>query len=149
MMGGGGWKVFGAVLVVVLGLFGAGYYVLQTYTPPVSATAPLTPEVRQFGLYLHSFESGDAKVRHWIPDSITVNAGDTVILRVTNTDEEESHGFALGALNVSVPSIGPGETATLRFTATRPGIYHYGCTLAACAKDHADQIGQFIVLEGR
>lgn len=148
-MDGGGWRVFGVVFVAVLALLGGGYYVLQVYTPPVSATAPVTPEVRQFGLYLHSFESGGATVRHWIPDAIVVNAGDTVILRVTNTDEEGSHGFALGALNVSVPSIAPGETVTLRFTATRPGIYHYGCTLTACAKDHADQIGQFIVLGGR
>lgn len=148
-MDGGGWRVFGTVFVVVLGLIGAGYYVLQTYTPPVSATAPLTPEVRQFALYLNVFEYGGRTIRHWTPETIVVNAGDTVILRITNTDEEQSHGFALGAINQSVSSIGPGETVTLRFVAGRPGIYHYGCTLVGCAKDHADQVGQFIVLKGR
>ena len=78
-----------------------------------------------------------------------VNAGDTVILRVTNADTEAAHGFSLGALNVSVPAIPPGESVTLRFRATRPGIYHFGCTLVGCATDHAEQTGQFVVLSGR
>lgn len=148
-MDGRGWPVFSAVFLVVLLVLGGGYVVQQVYAPPVSATAPVTPEVRQFGLYLHAFESGEGTVRHWIPSVIVVNAGDTVILRVTNTDEGQSHGFSLGALNVSVAAVPPGDTVTLRFRATRPGIYHYGCTLVGCAKDHGDQIGQFIVLPVR
>ncbi|MDQ7842277.1 MAG: cupredoxin domain-containing protein [Armatimonadota bacterium] len=148
-MNSGGWTIFGAVLLAALLAIGGAYVVFQIYVPPVSATAPVTPEVRQVGLYLHSFEAGERKVHHWIPDVIVVNAGDTVILRVTNTDEEDSHGFGLGALNVAVPTIAPGETVTLRFVAARPGIYHYACTLAGCARDHPDQIGQFVVLPGR
>lgn len=148
-MDGGGWRVFGAVFVVVLGLFGAGYYVLQTYTPPVSATAPVTPEVRQFGVYMQTFEAGKTTVHHWIPATIVVNAGDTVILRITNTDEEQTHGFALGAFNVDLPNIEPGQSVTVRFVAIRPGVYHYGCNRTGCAVDHFAQIGQFIVLEGR
>jgi len=148
-MNGGGWTVFVAVLLAALLVIGGAYVVFQIYVPPASATAPVTPEVRQFGLYLHSFEAGERMVHHWIPDVIAVNVGDTVILRVTNTDDEDAHGFGLGALNITVPVIAPGETVTLRFVATRPGIYHYGCTLAGCARDHPDQIGQFIVLPGR
>lgn len=148
-MSGSGWTVFAAVLVAVLAVVGGSYVVFQVYAPPASATAPVTPEVRQFGVYMQSFEAGGRKVHHWIPDVIAVNAGDTVILRVTNTDDENSHGFALGALNVSIPAIPSGETVTVRFVASRPGIYHYGCTLAGCAKDHADQIGQFVVLPVR
>lgn len=148
-MSGSGWPVFSAVFLVAILLLGGGYMVLQLYAPPASATAPVTPEVRQFALYIHSFESGERTVLHWIPSAIVVNAGDTVILRITNADRETAHGFALGALNVSVPVIPPGESMTVRFRATRPGIYHYGCTLAACAKDHAEQIGQFVVLSGR
>ncbi len=148
-MNGNGWSVFGAVFLVAILLLGGGYAVVQVYAPPASATTPMTPEVRQFALYLHSFEVGERTVRHWIPSAIVVNAGDTVILRITNTASDETHGFSLGALNVSVPSIAPGESVTVRFRATRPGIYHYGCTLAACAKDHAEQTGQFVVLSGR
>jgi len=148
-MSGGGWTVFGAVLLAGVLVLGGAYVVFQVYAPPASATAPVVPEVRQFGVYLHTFEAGDRKVRHWIPDVIAVNAGDTVILRITNTDDENAHGFALGALNVSIPAIPPGETVTVRFTATRAGIYHYGCTLAGCARDHADQVGQFVVLPVR
>lgn len=148
-MKGSGWTVFSGVFLAVLLLLGGGYFMFQIYTPPTSATAPVTPEVRQFGLYLHAFDSAEGKVRHWIPPVIVVNAGDTVILRVTNTDDEDTHGFALGALNVTVPAIPPGKTVTVRFVATRPGIYHYSCMLAGCAKDHMEQTGQLVVLTGR
>ncbi len=148
-MNGNGWPVFGAVFLVAILLLAGGYAVLQVYTPPASATAPVTPEVRQFALYLHVFQTGERSVHHWMPSAIVVTAGDTVILRITNTDGETAHGFSLGALNVSVPTIPPGGSVTVRFRATRPGIYHYGCTLAACAKDHAEQTGQFVVLSGR
>lgn len=148
-MNGSGWPVFSAVFLAVLLLLGAGYFVQQTYLAPASATAPMTPEVRQFVVYLHPLEMAEGMVHHWIPSVIVVNAGDSVILRITNTDEENAHGFALAAFNISIPSIPPGESVTLRFTAKRPGIYHYGCTLVGCAKDHADQIGQFVVLGGR
>ncbi len=144
-----GWPVFGAVFLAAASLLVGAYLVLHTYTPPASATAPLVPEVRQFALYLHAFDSEGHAVHHWIPSTIVVNAGDTVILRVTNTDSQTAHGFSMGALNVSVPAIPPFESVTLRLRATRPGIYQYGCTLAACAADHAEQIGQFVVLSGR
>lgn len=148
-MEGNSWRVFGSVFVAVLALLGGGYYVLQVYTPPVSATAPVTPEVRQFGVYMQTFEAGKTTVHHWIPATIVVNAGDTVILRITNTDEEQTHGFALGAFNVDLPNIEPGQSVTVRFVAARPGVYHYGCSRTGCAVDHFAQIGQFIVLEGR
>jgi len=148
-MNGGGWTVLSAVALIGVLLLAGTYLFIQSYVPPVSATAPVTPEVRQFGLVMHTFEGPEGTVRHWMPSTIVVNVGDSVILRISNTDEEEAHGFALGALNISVPSIGPGETAVVRFRATRPGIYHYGCTLAGCARDHEDQTGQFVVLSGR
>ena len=148
-MGGSGWTVFSAVVLVVGLVLAGGYLVMQSYIPPVSATAPVTPEVRQFGLFLHTIEGPEETVRHWTPATIVVNAGDSVILRVTNTDEDGSHGFSVGALNVSVPSIAPGRTVTVRFRPTRPGIYHYGCTLVGCARDHPDQTGQLVVLSGR
>ncbi len=146
-MNGNGWTII-AVLLGVL-LLGGGYVVFHTYTPPVSATAPVTPEVRQFALRLQTFKVEESAVRRWIPSVIVVNVNDTVILRITNADADSAHGFSLGALNLAVASIPPGQTVTVRFTATRPGIYQYGCNLAGCAADHADQVGQFVVLGGR
>ncbi len=143
-----GWTIVGAVILGVF-LLGGGYMVFHTYTPPASATAPVTPEVRQFRVHLQTFKGGAGVVRHWIPSVIVVNVSDIVILRITNTDADSVHGFSLGALNVTVPSIPPGQTVTVRFEATRPGIYQYGCNVAGCASDHADQVGQFIVLGGR
>lgn len=143
-----GTSILTATFAIVLLALAAGYFVLRTYTPPASAT-PVVPEVRQFTLALHSFKAGEQTMRHWMPASIVVNAGDTVILKVTNGDPDGAHGFALGAFNISASAIGPGQTVIYRFRATRPGVYHYGCNLAGCAPDHADQTGQLVVLGGQ
>ena len=124
----------------------AGYVVLRVARPPVSAAPPVTPEVRQFDLWLHVLEAGEATVRHWVPPTLVVNAGDTVILRLHNGDPEAAHGFVVGAFNLVVPPIPPGHTVTVRFVAPRPGIYHFGCGAVGCAADHAAQIGQLVVL---
>lgn len=140
-----GLALFATVFAVTLsGL--AGYTVLRFARPPVSAAPPVTPEVRQFDLWLHVLEAGETTVRHWVPPTLVVNAGDTVILRLHNGDPEAAHGFVVGALNLTVPPIPPGDTVTVRFVARRPGIYHFGCGAAGCAADHAAQIGQLVVL---
>lgn len=148
-MRGSGWTVVSAVVLVGVLLLAGSYLVIQSHVPQASATAPVTPEVRQFGVFLHTFEGPEETVRHWMPGTIVVNAGDSVILRVTNTDEEDAHGFSLAASNISIPSIAPGETVAVRFRASRPGVYRYGCTLVGCAADHENQRGQFVVLSGR
>jgi heme/copper-type cytochrome/quinol oxidase subunit 2 len=141
-MNGSGWPVLGAAFLVATLLLGGGYVVLQTYAPPASATAPVTPEIRQFTVSLHAFQSGERTLRHWIPSTIVVNAGDTVILRVANADTESAHGFSLGALNVSVAAIAPGEAVTVRFRAIRPGVYQFGCTLeVAGVRGRRDPVG--------
>ncbi|MDR7548254.1 MAG: hypothetical protein QN149_13360 [Armatimonadota bacterium] len=133
------------VFAVVLATFTGAYLVTTASRPTVSA-APVVPEVRRFTLALHGIKAGDETMRHWMPGVVVVNEGDTVILRVTNSDPDSAHGFALAGYNISVPTVAPGQTVTARFRATRPGIYAYGCMLAGCAADHADQAGQFVVL---
>jgi heme/copper-type cytochrome/quinol oxidase subunit 2 len=147
-MNGRGTTTIVAVFAIVLLAMTVGYLVFQSYKPPASASPPVTPETRQFHLYLHTFSAGDEKVHQWVPSGIVVNARDTVILRITNADPESAHGFSLGALNVTIPSIPSGQTVTVRFEAKRPGIYRYGCALTGCATDHASQNGQFIILGG-
>lgn len=145
-MDGRGTAIFAATFTVVLLALGAGYLVLRTYTPPSSAAPPIIPEVRQFSLHLHAVEAGEATVHHWMPATVVVNVGDTVILRVTNNDPETAHGFALAAFNIWSLSIPPGQTRTVRFRASRPGVFHFGCSVDACAADHASQTGQLVVL---
>lgn len=147
-MGGSGWTVLSAVVLVVGLVLAGGYLVMQTYVPPASA-APVVPETRQFRLAMHDFEVGEEMMHHWMPGVIAVNAGDTVILQVTNGDSDAQHGFALGAANIFIPSIPLGRTETVRFRAPRPGVYSFGCALAGCARDHAEQSGQLIVLGTR
>ncbi len=144
-MNGRGTLIFTAAFAIVLVALVAGF-VFRTYTPPTSASPPVVPEVRQFSLHLLSSKAGEQTIHHWMPSTIVVNVGDTVILRVTNSDPENTHGFALGAFNIAASATAPGKTETFRFRATRPGVYHYGCDLAGCSTDHADQVGQFIVL---
>ncbi len=145
-MDGRGAAIFVASFTVVLLTLGAGYWVWQTYTPPTSAAPPVVPEVRQISLHLLVMEAGEATVRRWMPATVVVNVGDTVVLRVTNHDPENAHGFALAGFHVWSPPIRPGETRTLRFRASRPGVFHFGCSVDACAPDHADQTGQLVVL---
>lgn len=148
-MNGRGLAIFAGAFVAVLATLGTAYVVVQVYRPPASATAPVAPETRQFDLLLHVFEAGEAELRRWIPPVIVANEGDTVILRVINGDPDNAHGFGLAAFNLSVPSIPPGESVTLRFKAARAGVFHFGCMLAGCAPDHATMIGQLVVLQGR
>ena len=53
------------------------------------------------------------------PPSITVNAGDRVLVTVTNNDQT-SHGFSLAKFGVQ-DSIRPGQTKTIQFTANKAG----------------------------
>lgn len=147
-MNGKGALIFAATFTAVL-VLAAAYIVQRAYSPPASASPPTTPEVRQYDLYLHTFEAGDETVRHWVPAVVVANAGDTIILRLHNTDPEASHGFLLAAMNINVAQIPPGQTATVRLVPRNPGIYHFGCSMAACAPDHESQIGQLVVLGGR
>jgi heme/copper-type cytochrome/quinol oxidase subunit 2 len=143
---GRGPSVLTAIFVTILAALVGGFVVLRTYTPPTSASPPITPEVRQFSLQMHAFKDEGAKMHHWIPSTLVVNTGDTVILKVTNGDPEDAHGFTVGAFNIAAPAINPGETMTFRFRATRSGVYQFQCNLAGCAPDHADQAGQLVVL---
>ena len=145
-MDGKGPSILTATVVIVLAALAAGFFVLRSYTPPTSASPPVTPEVRQFSVHMHSSKAGEVTMHHWMPPTIVVNTGDTVILKVTNGDPDNTHGFSLAAFNLEASAIAPGQTETFRFRATRPGVYHYQCRLAGCASDHADQVGQLVVL---
>jgi len=132
---------------LALGGLVAGYVVWRGYAPPASATRPVVPQERQFHVVITKVGAAEtAQFVRWIPATIVVHVGDTVILQVTNTDPDGAHGFALPEAGIFERQIPAGQTVTVRFVAARPGIYMFSCANAGCAADHAEQKGQLIVL---
>lgn len=66
---------------------------------------------------------------HFKPDTVEVNLGDTVYFHVTNLEQDFDypHGFAMfgAAPNLLIM---PGQTKTLKWTATRRGVFPFYCT---------------------
>lgn len=80
---------------------------------------------------------------HFAPDNIEgVQVGDTVLFHVTNIEQDWDvpHGFAiLGNTNAEL-LVMPGETRTLRWTPTRPGVFPMYCT-DFCSALHQEMSG--------
>ena len=80
---------------------------------------------------------------HFAPDNIEgIMVGDTVRFHVTNLEQDWDvpHGFAMmGARNAEL-LIMPGETRTLTWVASRPGVYPFYCT-DFCSALHQEMQG--------
>ncbi|MBI4277710.1 MAG: cupredoxin domain-containing protein [Armatimonadetes bacterium] len=142
--------IFALAFLLVLTTLTAGYFVVKASAPGGSAAGgsavAVTPQTRQIAVLLTTYEDDQGKMyRRWLPDLVAANAGDTLIFRVTNTDKKSAHGFALASLGVEV-KVDPGKTETVKVVARTPGIHTFACTVDKCAEDHADQMGQLVVL---
>ncbi len=77
------------------------------------------------------------------PDNIEgIHVGDTVYFHLTNLEQEWDvvHGFAIkGAQNAEV-LLAPGQTKTIKWQPTKPGIYPFYCT-AFCSALHQEMQG--------
>lgn len=82
---------------------------------------------------------------HYTPDLIEINEGDHVVWHITNleTTQDATHGFAIPGYNITV-SLEPGETATMEFDATVPGVFTFYCT-EFCSALHLEMVGYFLV----
>jgi nitrous-oxide reductase len=82
---------------------------------------------------------------YFAPNEIEVQQGDSVILHVTNAEQERDmlHGFGLAGYNINVV-MDPGETKTIAFRATKPGVYPFYCT-NFCSAMHQEMQGYFLV----
>jgi nitrous-oxide reductase len=80
------------------------------------------------------------------PSRIQVHEGDTVIIHITNAEQQrdEIHGFAVVEHDVNV-IVDPGETKTLKFIADRSGVYPYYCT-NFCSALHQEMQGYIEVV---
>lgn len=80
---------------------------------------------------------------HLTPDNIEgVRVGDDVYFHVTNLEQDWDvpHGFAIKGANTAEILVMPGETQTLKWKATTPGVIPYYCT-DFCSALHQEMSG--------
>ena len=82
---------------------------------------------------------------YFAPGEVEVQQGDSVILHVTNAEQERDmlHGFGLSGYNINVV-MDPGETKTIAFRATKAGVYPFYCT-NFCSAMHQEMAGYLLV----
>lgn len=112
-----------ATIGTILGIFGIEKFRRSEYTVELIARAP---------------EHGN-----WYPRKIIVPVGKEVKLYIRNI-ETVSHGFALPEFRVAVKEIKAGETAVVKFTPTKKGVFQFMCTVW-CEPHHMDMTGEIIV----
>lgn len=104
----------------------------------VVAFAPLpvpsiAPQVRTFRIGARQFA--------YSPSELKVNQGDTVTIRLTSTDVV--HGLYVDGYDISIEA-DPGQSATLTFTADKPGSFRFRCNVT-CGAMHPFMIGKLTV----
>ncbi len=80
----------------------------------------------------------------WSPDTIRVNLGERVRLRISSPDVV--HGFEIPALGIQVAEILPGHVAEVEFAVSRVGKFPFACT-RWCSVDHWRMRGSIKVID--
>jgi len=92
-----------------------------------------TGDVKEFSLIAKEWE--------FVPNTITVNKGDRVILNIQNVDV--AHGFALTEFNVN-EDLEPRKTTKIEFVADKEGTFPFFCSVF-CGDGHSAMKGRLIV----
>ena len=81
----------------------------------------------------------------FVPDKVEVNVGDEVTIHVTNVEQTTDmiHGLGISEHNLNVV-VDPGETKTVKFTATKAGVFPFYCT-NFCSALHQEMQGYLAV----
>jgi heme/copper-type cytochrome/quinol oxidase subunit 2 len=111
---------------------------LLAMTGLVVGFAPLpvpvgAPQERTFRIEARQFA--------YSPPELTVNPGDTVTIQLVSVDVV--HGLYIDGYDLSVEA-DPGQTATLTFTADKPGSFRFRCNVT-CGAMHPFMIGKLTV----
>ena len=82
---------------------------------------------------------------YFSPGAIEANQGDSVIIHITNAEQERDmlHGFGLALYNINLV-LDPGETKTVAFRASKAGVYPFYCT-NFCSAMHQEMQGYLLV----
>ncbi len=82
---------------------------------------------------------------YFAPGEIEVQQGDSVVIYVTNGEQERDmlHGVGIAGYNINVV-VDPGETKTIAFRATKPGVWPFYCT-NFCSAMHQEMQGYLLV----
>ena len=127
--------------LIVLVVIAAGVYAYYQSAPqPQAQTETLNIDIKtatQNGTQHHIFD----------PGTITVHRGDHIVLTVTNTDPQDTHGITIPDLDLNTGALAPGQSAKLEFNADTAGTFTMRCSVPGCADDHAQMIGQLVVTE--
>jgi cytochrome c oxidase subunit 2 len=100
---------------------------------PMYETVP--PQTKEFNM--------TAKQWEFIPNTITVNKGDTVVLHIESVDVD--HGFAISEFGVD-EFLAPGKTVDITLFADKSGTYTFYCNVY-CGSGHGSMSGKLIVEE--
>ena len=117
------------------------FYKLAENRHPRAARAEREAGVERNGKMVHVRMT--AIRSHFAPDNIEgVTVGDTVLFHVTNLEQDWDvpHGFAILGANNAELLIMPGETRTLKWVPTKPGVYPMYCT-DFCSALHQEMQG--------
>lgn len=82
-----------------------------------------------------------AKQWKFEPNTITVNQGDLVRLKITSIDV--AHGIAIPGYRIN-EYLSPGQTISIEFTADRKGTFPFACSVS-CGVGHSGMSGKIIV----
>jgi heme/copper-type cytochrome/quinol oxidase subunit 2 len=102
---------------------------------------PITPQERMLRPGSAQVFEIDAGQFAYSPSEIHVNPGDTVTFQLISTDV--AHGLYVDGYDVSVEAH-PGQSATLTFTADKPGSFRFRCNVT-CGAMHPFMIGRLVV----
>ncbi len=125
-------KIFFAAAIALL-IFFSGCS--QTQPGPEAEAAEEEPkgELREFEITATRYK--------FTPDTITVNKGDTVRIRLTSIDV--THGIRLNEFDVNVKTP-PGKPEIIEFVADKAGTFPFRCSVY-CGLGHPDMKGTLIV----
>jgi len=129
--------LFGVILLVVVlaGVF--AFYQFGT-------TAQRKTETVKIDIKMLMQNGGERHV--FDPATITVHKGDHIVLIVTNTDDDSIHGVIIPELNLNTGPLTGDQSARIEFDANATGTYTILCPVPGCAPDHAQMIGQLVVV---